>query len=614
MSSSLVAVNSAVEGDDAASAQDKSILSTADSQSVVSEEDREEGELEPGECMPSDEFPKPPSGAPPPPPPLSDDGHLSGTRSSGNFSAGGHYSDRRYNSMSRSHSEINHEREGYGRSRYNNHSNNGGANDHSHHHHHRYNNNGGSNSHSRLVSPHGYSSSANRSGHRHNGPAHLESRSDQRSRSMSAKRTANDVDPGTGGSGKRSDGKRARHLQEAAIARDGELLDARVQEARKALETSNIRKPKTRFGNISLMGAFSVDDFDFTESNRVGAGTFGVVLQGRNKKTGDEVALKRIIIDRDNGINRPDLPITAIREIKILKSLNHKNVIELLGMAIVRGDRMKNEKSIYYMAFPYMQSDLAGVLANENFILMQQDVKILMKQLLEGLAYLHCNNIIHRDIKTANLLISGKGELKIADLGLARPVDPDEHNRRYTMSVVTRWYRAPELFLGDDQYTRAIDIWSVGCVFGEMMIREALMPGITDADQVTKIWTYRGTPDQELEQRWQHLPLWKSLKPQSEGQPQMRKSIEKLIIERNRAAGTGINKAKWRVPQEDAFELLEQLLALDPAKRVTAMDALCLPYFINERGSLDPSSLQPLPAVHEIDKERAKKEKAAARR
>ncbi|RKP24765.1 kinase-like domain-containing protein, partial [Syncephalis pseudoplumigaleata] len=226
------------------------------------------------------------------------------------------------------------------------------------------------------------------------------------------------------------------------------------------------------------------------------------------------------------------LPITAIREIKILKSLRHKNVIELLGMAIVRGDRMKNEKSIYYMAFPYMQSDLAGVLANENFILMQQDVKILMKQLLEGLAYIHCNNIIHRDIKTANILISSKGVLKIADLGLARPVDPEEHHRRYTMSVVTRWYRAPELFLGDDQYTRAIDIWSVGCVFGEMMIREALMPGITDADQVAKIWNYRGTPDQILEQRWQHLPLWKSLKPPSEGQPQMRKSIEKLIIER----------------------------------------------------------------------------------
>ncbi|KAI8052996.1 kinase-like domain-containing protein [Syncephalis plumigaleata] len=609
MSSSLV------ENQDSPAAMN---LNSADTPTATEGDDREEGELEPGECLPTDDYPKPPSGAPPPPPPPPapiDDGHLSGTRSSG------HYSDRRYNSMARSLSEVDRDRDSHGRARYHN------NNDYNAH---RYNNNNSSSNnnnnsnntngghHSRLVSPHGYmsaSSSAPRSGHRTMGTGgnYGESRSEQRIRPMTTtKRTAADLDSGTGGSGKRSDGKRARHLQESAIMRDGELIDARVQEARN--KAHNVRKPKTKFGNISLSGAFSIDDFDFTESNRVGAGTFGVVLQGRNKKTGEEVALKRIIIDRDNGINRPDLPITAIREIKILKSLKHKNVIELLGMAIVRGDRMKNEKSIYYMAFPYMQSDLAGVLANENFILMQQDVKILMKQLLEGLAYIHCNNIIHRDIKTANILISNKGVLKIADLGLARPVDPDEHQRRYTMSVVTRWYRAPELFLGDDQYTRAIDIWSVGCVFGEMMIREALMPGITDADQLTKIWNYRGTPDQILEQRWQHLNGWKSAKPQTEIQPQMRKSIEKLIIERNRAAGTGINTAKWRVPQEDAFELLEQLLALDPSKRVTAMDALCLPYFINERGSLDPSSLQPLPAVHEIDKERAKKEKAAARR
>jgi hypothetical protein len=241
-------------------------LNSADTPTAT-EDDREEGELEPGECIPTDEFPKPPNGAPPPLPSASvDDGHLSGTRSSG------HYSDRRYNSMARSHSEIDRDRESHGRSRY--HNNNDFNN-------HRYinnniNNNTNGGQHPRLVSPHGYKS-APRSGHRtmSTGGNYGESRSEQRVRPINAaKRTAADLDPGTGGSDRRSDGKRARHLQEAAMIRDSELIDARVQEARKE---SNVRKPKTKFGNISLAGAFSINDFEFTESNRVGAGTFGWV-------------------------------------------------------------------------------------------------------------------------------------------------------------------------------------------------------------------------------------------------------------------------------------------------------------------------------------------------
>src|SRR5205085_3488128 len=126
-----------------------------------------------------------------------------------------------------------------------------------------------------------------------------------------------------------------------------------------------------------------------------------------------------------------------------------------------------------YMVFPYMDHDLAGLIENKNVKFTTPQIKCYMKQLLEGTFYLHQQNIMHRDLKAANLLIDNNGILKIADFGLSRPI----RNKTLTGCVVTRWYRAPELLLGERRYTTAIDMWAIGCVFGEILLRTPILMG-----------------------------------------------------------------------------------------------------------------------------------------
>jgi len=177
------------------------------------------------------------------------------------------------------------------------------------------------------------------------------------------------------------------------------------------------------------------------------------------------VALKRILMHSE----KEGMPVTALREIKLLKALKHPSIISLLDMFVVRSNG-KDPLSVY-MVFPYMDHDLAGMLENERVKLSPSQIKLYMKQLLEGTEYMHRNHIVHRDMKAANLLISNDGQLRIADFGLARVFDEsslrggkDHRGKdiRYTNCVVTRWYRPPELLLGAVQYGGEIDIWGVG--------------------------------------------------------------------------------------------------------------------------------------------------------
>lgn len=168
-------------------------------------------------------------------------------------------------------------------------------------------------------------------------------------------------------------------------------------------------------------------------------------------------------------------PITALREIKLLKLLDHPNILRLEEMAVehhAKTDKDKRKRAIMYMVTPYMDHDLSGLLENPDVPkFTEPQIKCYMIQLLEGLAYLHDQHILHRDMKAANLLINNQGILQIADFGLARHYDGPvpiakrgggEAVRDYTTLVVTRWYRPPELLLGMKRYTTAIDLWGVG--------------------------------------------------------------------------------------------------------------------------------------------------------
>ena len=241
-------------------------------------------------------------------------------------------------------------------------------------------------------------------------------------------------------------------------------------------------------------------------------------------------------------------PITALREIKLLKMLSHPNVLKLEEMAIERPKGEGRKKAIMYMITPYMDHDLSGLLDNPSVDFTEPQIKCYMLQLLQGVAYLHASKILHRDLKAANLLINNQGILQIADFGLARPYEDEppkpgqgggEATRDYTTLVVTRWYRPPELLLQLKRYTTAIDMWGVGCVFGEMFTKKPILPGNSDVHQAQLIFDLMGSPTEE------NMPGWSSL-PGCEGiQSFQHRSC--TLPQRFRAQGSVIHIASQRV-------------------------------------------------------------------
>lgn len=176
-------------------------------------------------------------------------------------------------------------------------------------------------------------------------------------------------------------------------------------------------------------------------------------------------ALKRLKLkDEHDGF-----PITSLREILILRRLNHPNIVSLLD--VFRQEKRKAmtdwKKNQIYLVFEFIPHDLTGLI-DYRLKWSPAQLKCILKQILEGLAYLHRNNYLHRDLKGSNVLVSRKGEVKLCDFGLAKYVDSAKQ-RQMTTHVVTRWYRAPELFLGDRFYSSKIDVWSVGCIFAELL-------------------------------------------------------------------------------------------------------------------------------------------------
>ena len=192
----------------------------------------------------------------------------------------------------------------------------------------------------------------------------------------------------------------------------------------------------------------------YQKMEKIGEGTYGVVYKAKDRVTGEIVALKKIRLEaEDEGI-----PSTAIREISLLKELQHPNIVRLY-------DVVHTERKLT-LVFEFLDQDLKKYLDVCDSGLGLPIMKSFLYQLLTGVAYCHHHRVLHRDLKPPNLLINREGQLKLADFGLARafgiPV------RSYTHEVVTLWYRAPDVLLGSRKYSTPVDIWSVGCIFAEM--------------------------------------------------------------------------------------------------------------------------------------------------
>ncbi|KAI7899902.1 serine/threonine-protein kinase pef1 [Cokeromyces recurvatus] len=294
-------------------------------------------------------------------------------------------------------------------------------------------------------------------------------------------------------------------------------------------------------------------DQKYTRSEKLGEGTYATVYKGKNKVTGDIVALKEIHLDPEEGA-----PSTAIREISLMKELKHPNIVRLF-------DVIHTENKLT-LVFEYMDQDLKkymdAALRSNLGALDVNTIKSFLYQLLRGIAYCHENRVLHRDLKPQNLLINKHHQLKIGDFGLARAFGIPVNT--FSNEVVTLWYRAPDVLLGSRMYSTSIDIWSVGCIMAEMYTGRPLFSGTTNEDQLQKIFRLMGTP---TEQTWPTITQLPEYKP-----PQVIYPPQHL---------------SQFLPSIDpvGLDLLGRMLQYQPQMRITAKDALNHPYFNDIRYS-----------------------------
>ncbi|KAK9707512.1 hypothetical protein RND81_07G202400 [Saponaria officinalis] len=341
-----------------------------------------------------------------------------------------------------------------------------------------------------------------------------------------------------------------------------------------SFRTSEPPAPPKRTLNM-LQGCRSVDEFE--RLNKIDEGTYGVVYRARDKKTGEVVALKKVKMEKE----REGFPLTSLREINILLSLHHPSIVDV--KEVVVGSSLDS----IFMVMEYMEHDLKGLMESMRQPYSQSEVKCLMLQLLDGIKYLHDNWVLHRDLKTSNLLLNNQGELKICDFGLARqygsPLKP------YTHLVVTLWYRAPELLLGAREYSTAIDMWSLGCIMAELLSKEPLFNGKTEFDQLDKIFKILGTPNETI---------WPGIKKL----PGVKVNFVKHQYNQLRKKFPATSFTGSPVLSDAGFDLLNRLLTYDPEKRLTADAALKHEWFREVPLPKSKEFMPTFPAQHAQDR------------
>eukprot|EP00440_Ansanella_granifera_P053627 gb/GFBE01058138.1/.p1 GENE.gb/GFBE01058138.1/~~gb/GFBE01058138.1/.p1 ORF type:complete len:418 (+),score=103.32 gb/GFBE01058138.1/:1-1254(+) len=287
--------------------------------------------------------------------------------------------------------------------------------------------------------------------------------------------------------------------------------------------------------------------YTFEEKSPVGEGTYGAVYRAFCNRLQKYVAIKRVKMEHED----EGMPSTAIREVAVLKAADHPNVVKLLDVACSPGR--------LYLVFEFVDNNLKQHMKRHGLRLEPTAVQALQKQLMRGIDYCHARRIIHRDLKPQNILVDNEDLLKIADFGMARAFNLPIP--KYTHEVVTTWYRSPEILFGCEEYSLGVDVWSAGCILGEMATGAALFHGDSEIDTIFQIFRKLGTPS---EAEWPGISKLPDYKPTF---PQWRRRPWTDI--RNTAAQVG----------PAGMRLMDEMLRYDPCQRISAKQTLQHDYF-----------------------------------
>lgn len=317
------------------------------------------------------------------------------------------------------------------------------------------------------------------------------------------------------------------------------------------------RNPSAKIKSQVVMGTkFEMDD-RYEVIDTIGQGAYGVVVAAKDKQAKDPendlVAIKKI----EKAFEHKVFTKRTLRELKMLRLLAHENVIGITTLLLPRSREGFDE---IYVVSELMESDLASIIKSPQ-PLSNEHCQYFLYQILRGMKYIHSAQILHRDLKPRNLLVNSNCDLKICDFGLARAFIPEFQIKTGIMTdyVATRWYRAPELLLSYKEYGPTVDIWSIGCLFAELLRRKPFLPGADTKNQIELIFEVIGTPSEE---EIATIPREKS-----------RKLVKSLPKRKGKSFESIFPKAT-----PNALDLLRKFLIFDPAKRITLEEALKHPF------------------------------------
>ncbi|EDO49500.1 predicted protein [Nematostella vectensis] len=315
----------------------------------------------------------------------------------------------------------------------------------------------------------------------------------------------------------------------------------------------------------------------FEKLGKIGEGSYGVVFKCRHKETGQIVAIKKFVESEDD----PLIKKIAMREVKMLKQLKHPNLVNLLEV-------FKRKRKLH-LVFEYCDQTVLNVLDKHPNGVNEDTVKNIIYQTLKAVDFCHSHNCIHRDVKPENILITKNYIIKLCDFGFARLISryPGED---YTDYVATRWYRAPELLVGDTAYGPPVDVWAIGCVFAELLVGQPLWPGRSDVDQLYLIKKTLGNLIPRHIQIFSQNHFFRGLQIP---EPTTREPLE----------------MKYSHISTDALSFMKGCLVMEPNDRLTCEELLDHKYFKDSRDLFESELQEKIPKNQQSQNLKSKKPK-----